>query len=489
MISVVATAVLLVIVAYYFSRPAANSSDAEASRSSNALNSSTSAIPLTPEQQEAIGLKTFVAVAGIARNLIRAPARVTPDETKYAHITSRAAGVVRSVTAQIGQDVKAGDLLATLDSPEVAQARFDLMTRTQELEVATSRAEWQEEISAATLELIDHLKKGDSPEEIKKRFEGRAVGENREKLLTAESQLRVTLASERRNKEMLNTKAVSLAQYQVVLAEYEAAMATYQSLIDRMGVETRLANTRAKQDKRQAETAVRIARGRLRALGVPSEREAVPDLPTTSTAQPPGATAPAMSYYEIHAPFGGTVLDREMLVPGVPIDLTHRIFLLADLSSVWVEASIHESDFDQLEASRGGDVKISSAAFPERDFPGLVLYTGDLVDEKSRTIKLLARADNPERLLKPGMFVNVEIRGKSGRPAAMVPESAVLTAGDAAFVYVRTGPKSFERREVTLGTRENNLISVLTGLKVGEEVVVEGAFKLKAEHLRLVGGG
>ncbi|MDB5351705.1 MAG: family efflux transporter, subunit [Planctomycetota bacterium] len=453
--------------------------------------SSTVTLRLTEAQQKAIGLKTSAAEAGTDVEVLEAPGRVTPDESRYAHITSRVAGVVNSVVAQIGQDVKAGDLLATLESPEVATARFDLLTRMQDFEIARTQAEWQAGITSATLELIERLKVGDTPEAIQKRFEGRAVGANREKLLTAESQYRVTRAAMLRNKELLTTNAVSQAQYQVALAEYESALATYQSLIDRMGTETKLANTRAQQDLKQSEIAVRVARGKLRAFGIPREKESIPELPAGggTAGESASLVRPTMSLYELRAPFDATILDRETIVPGVPIDTSHRIYLLADLATVWIEANVHESNFDMLRASRAGDVIIRSQAFPGRTFPGKVLYTGDLVDEKSRTLKLLAKADNPERLLKPGMFVNVEVRGKAGRPATIIPESALLTSGDSTFVYVRTGPETFEKRAVVPGSRDSDRASLLSGVKPGEEVVTDGAFKLKAEHARLSGGG
>ena len=105
-------------------------------------------------------------VTGKSYDVLTAPGRVAPNETQYAYITPRAAGVVRSVTAHIGQDVKAGDLLATIDSPEVGEARLDLYTRLQTLEIAQAQADWQEMIYANTLELLERLKKGETPEQI-----------------------------------------------------------------------------------------------------------------------------------------------------------------------------------------------------------------------------------------------------------------------------------------------------------------------------------
>ncbi|MEO6812142.1 MAG: efflux RND transporter periplasmic adaptor subunit, partial [Isosphaeraceae bacterium] len=225
-------------------------------------------VELDQVQQAAIRLRTAMVEMGTSFEVLEAQGRIAPDEARYAFITPRAAGVVREVTAHIGQDVKAGDLLATIDSPEVAQARLDLVTRLQELEIAKWQADWQESIYATTLELIERLKAGDSPETIHSRFEDRPVGVNRERLMTAYAQFRLDRVRFTRNKELRQGNAISLAAFQQVQAEFEASQATYQALMDRMGFESKLDNTKAQQARRQAETAVQVARERLRVLGV-----------------------------------------------------------------------------------------------------------------------------------------------------------------------------------------------------------------------------
>ena len=445
-----------------------------------------SQVKLNLAQQATIGLKTSKAEMGEAIEVISAPGKITPDESRYAFIPPLTPGVVRSVSAQIGMAVKAGDVLATLDSPEYAQARLDLLIKNQELEVAETRASWQASITTSTLELIQRLAAGDTSSQIQSRFEGRAVGQDRERLLTADSQRRVTHAAMDRNKELLEASAVSLAKYQVVVAEYEAALATYQSLMDRVGVEARLANTRCQQDLRAAEIAVRVARSRLRALGVDPNSPDV--LPSISHAMDPTANAPqtpGMGQFSIRAPFDGTILEREMIVPGVAVSLGQKIFTIADLSTVWIEANVHESQFGPLARSANARITLQSPAYPGREFEGEVIYTGDVVEDVSRTVKLLARAVNPERLLKPGMFVDVKIRSRSGRSAILIPDSALMIDGKISYVFLRTGTEQFERREVTSGPNDGGKVEILGGLDPGAEVVVDGAFKLKAEAIRI----
>jgi multidrug efflux pump subunit AcrA (membrane-fusion protein) len=479
---------------------------------------------LALDRQKAIGLRTEAASPGSMHEILKAPGQVVPDENRYAFITPRAAGVVRSVAVHIGQDVKAGDLLATIDSAEVAQARLDLVTRLQELEIARTRADWQTEIYQATLALIERLKSGDSPSQIQEEFEDRPVGENRERLMTAYAKFRLADAVRQRSEKLRSGNAVSLEDYQQALAEYEAATAAYKSLMDRVGFEARLEYSRLQQERKQAETAVRVARERLKVLGVrpdgtePEVRagkvvgvqpdgtlpasdgakgasdvnpeEILPEAGSGAgdvvepvgvpVAEDEGPEQTPISTYSIWAPFDGTILDRQVVVPGVFVDTTHRIFQLADLSKVWVEVKVQEADFRELAASHGARLRFTSPAYPGRVFEGEVIYTGDLVDEKTRSIQLLAEAANAERLLKPGMWVDVEVISRESTHAVYVPRASILHEEDDRFVYVKVGPELFERRPVRLGEIDGDRIAVLEGLEGGEEVVTRGVFKLKA---------
>ena len=469
-------------------------------------------VHLSAERQRAIGLRTAPVTSGTSNDMVSAPGRVAPNETQYAYITPRAAGVVSSVTAHVGQDVRSGDLLAKIDSPEVGNVRLELYTRHQALQVANAQAGWQQMIYRNTFELIERLEKGETPEQIHKAFAQRPVGENRERLITAYAQYRLAIATIERNRQLFAQNLITLKHYEQVNASYEVAQATYQSLMDQMRYETRLANTRAQQAKKQAETAVRVAQERLRILGVKPDgteleieagklvghehdetllaTEKGGSSPTVKSQMilPPDERKakgnleiePPVSTYSIWAPFDGIILDREMIVPGVAVDTTHRIFTMANLATVWVEANIHESDYHMLARSRGGKMRFRSPAYRELEFEGEVIYTGDLVDEKSRTVKLLAKASNPERLLKPGMFVEVDVFSLHGQRTALVPTAALLTAGSRTTVYVRTGPDHFTSREVDVESPRGDTTVVRRGLTAGEEVVVEGGFKLKA---------
>lgn len=485
-------------------------------------------VTLSRDQQAAIALTLVPAVLGVATDVIDAPGQVVPDETKFAYITPRAAGIVRTVKARIGQDVQAGFVLAMIDSPEVAKARFALYTCLQELQIARTKAKYLADTYLNTHELLGMLRANDLPEKIHREFQDRPLGDNRDKLLTAYANLRLQSENKKRQEDLYKQQVITPKQFQQARADYEMAEATYQGLMDQMEYTNKLAKVSAEQSLQRADTELRVAREQLRVLGLPpdgtepdiKDGKVVGVLPDGSLS-PPGHTgtdrakadailegdegegtmvtpvgAPGdadalpknlpVSTYAIWAPFDGTVLDRDQIVPGVYVDTTHRIFTLSDLSSVWVEVAIHESQYGALSRSRDAAVILSSPAYHGRQFPAEVIYTGDTVDPKSRTIKLLARADNRDRALKPGMFVDVSLRLKGAMKALVIPDAAIVSEDNHKIVFVQTGPEQFERRVVVTGASDGDKIAVLKGVEPGEKVVVEGAFKLKSKAVQMV---
>jgi cobalt-zinc-cadmium efflux system membrane fusion protein len=454
-----------------------------------------SAIVLTKAQQKVIGLTVERVQLGTAHEVLTAPGRIAPDESHYAQITPRAAGVVNTVNAVIGQDVRAGDLLATVDSPSVGEARLNLFTQNQALEIALSQAERQETVHKNTLELIKSLQRGDTADEIQHQFEQITIGENRERLVTAYTQYRLAKATFERKRELHTQKIISDQTLQEALTQYEVSVATYQALMDQTEYRSRLELAKARQAVKQAETAVRVAQERLRILGIgPAESTFEPKRsPKLAAADTAASSVGAVSLdtadvpisaYALRAPFDATILERETLATGVYVDTTRHIFTLANLSTVWVEANVHEGDFGMLSNRRGARVRFRSPAYPQREFEGEVIYTGDLVDEKSRTVKLLARAKNPGRMLKPGMFVEVKIINPDPRPAVQVPAAALLTDGEKTFVFVMTAPDRFERRDIDVEAAEAGRVTVVNGLRPGDQLVVAGGYKIKAEAVR-----
>jgi cobalt-zinc-cadmium efflux system membrane fusion protein len=182
----------------------------------------------------------------------------------------------------------------------------------------------------------------------------------------------------------------------------------------------------------------------------------------------------------ISSPIGGSVVERTA-TQGEVVNPDKTLFTVADLSALWVVIDIYEKDLSRVRT--GTAVKVGTTAYPDRNFKGVISYIGDLMDEKTRTVKARVVVENGGRLLKPGMFaaVSIDAKGSQTEKALMVPEEAVYLDGSQSYVFVRTAPDKFEPREITKGRTLGNRLEVTSGLKAGELVVVKGAFILKSE--------
>jgi cobalt-zinc-cadmium efflux system membrane fusion protein len=160
-----------------------------------------------------------------------------------------------------------------------------------------------------------------------------------------------------------------------------------------------------------------------------------------------------------------------------------ELFVVADLSTVWVRADVFEKDFQAVQGLRGQSVTFQVASYPGRQFVADVFSLGDLVDDQTRATRLLATADNAHGLLKPGMFVEIEMATGDDAGVLQLPAGAIQRHADKPFVFVADGAGNFERRDVVLGRLNDELVEITAGLVEGESVVVQGGFALKSELL------
>jgi len=113
-------------------------------------------------------------------------------------------------------------------------------------------------------------------------------------------------------------------------------------------------------------------------------------------------------------------------------------------------------------------------AYPQ-DFPGEVVALGDVIDEATRTVLVRCTVPNPDHLLKPAMFARVQLKAPAGQRITTVPLSALLSDGRHFRVLVRRADGQLDDRPVEVGAEVGGAVQVLSGLRVGEEVVTEGA--------------
>jgi RND family efflux transporter MFP subunit len=181
----------------------------------------------------------------------------------------------------------------------------------------------------------------------------------------------------------------------------------------------------------------------------------------------------------VDAPINGIVVEK-MAVQGQMVDAGMKLYRLADLSIVWVQAQVYEEDLAFLKL--GQEAEVSLSYLPDRAFKGRITYIYPTVDEKTRTAHVRMEFHNPGLFLKPGMFTTVQVRAELEPSTLLVADSAILRSGEKNTVFVSLDGGKFEPRTVTLGPRaQNNMYQVLSGLKEGERVVTSGQFMLDSE--------
>jgi cobalt-zinc-cadmium efflux system membrane fusion protein len=186
--------------------------------------------------------------------------------------------------------------------------------------------------------------------------------------------------------------------------------------------------------------------------------------------------------FPLVAPIDGVLVEARATV-GEQVDPARPLFAVLDASLVWVEARVYEGDVARVEGASGA--LVATPAYEGQHFAARLYHVGQLVDESTRSVRVLFEADNRDGRLRPGMFVDVAIGEGGRRDAVAVPLSAVVEEEGRTFVFVHTAPEAFELRPVVLGGRDGEWREVRQGLKAGERVVVGGVSALRMAR----GGG
>ncbi|MBS0395588.1 MAG: efflux RND transporter periplasmic adaptor subunit, partial [Proteobacteria bacterium] len=174
----------------------------------------------------------------------------------------------------------------------------------------------------------------------------------------------------------------------------------------------------------------------------------------------------------------GVVIDKPARVgmrfmPGEPL------YQIADLSAVWLVASVFEQDLGLVHVGQGAEATL--VAYPGRTFKGTVAFVSPVLAPETRTAEVRLEFANREGLLKPAMYASVALAAGPAAPRLAVPDSAVLDTGTRQLVLVDRGGGAFEPRHVTVGARADGYAEILAGLSAGDAVVVDGNFLIDSE--------
>ncbi|WP_245439192.1 MULTISPECIES: efflux RND transporter periplasmic adaptor subunit [unclassified Bradyrhizobium] len=324
-----------------------------------------------------------VGPAAIAKRLV-VPSSIVPHGDRIAHVSVKLSGTVAELRKNIGDDVVKDEVIAVLESREVADAKSEYLA------------------ARLTNDLQQDL------------F-------NRDRLL------------------------------------WEAKTGTEQQYL------------RSRNAAAQTSMRVNIARQKLMALGLAeSEIKALPDAPEAR-----------LRRQDVVAPITGRVVERKVeLGTAVGRDnLETELFVIVDLSRVWVELSVASSDLPLIQ--EGQSVKISARGLTKTTI-GKIVFVSPLVDKDTRTARVVAEIPNAERTWRPGSFVTAAIALNERTVPVVVPATAIQKLEGQPIVFVRT-KDGFEKRDVVLGEREDQALEIVSGLTPGEAIAATNTFSLKAE--------
>ncbi len=401
--------------------------------------------------------------------------KITLNEDRVAHVHPLVEGRVFRVEVHFGQDVKAGQVLAIIDSPEVGEAKLAYVRNRLAAQIARVNHEWAETINRNTQELIRAIRQEVPVAELDQRFHGRPMGEYRAQLVTAYANLHKARIDYERVKTL--TTVVRGKDILAAKTELERAQAILKALLEQTAFSALQKALKAKQELDRAQAALAESRARLHILGYSDQELASLD---------PAAEGRAVAHYAVRAPFDATVISKDVVVDE-RVGPNTQMFRLADLSTLWVQADIYQKHLPLVRGLKGKQVRFRAPP-DDQEYQATVFFTGELLDANTRTLRLVARVNNSQRLLKPGMFVQVGLPAQVREGVLLIPAQAVQEYQGHRFVFVQVGPQRFQRRLVKVGPENKGLVEVLSGLKEGEAVVVQGAFALKSELVRELGG-
>lgn len=337
-------------------------------------------VRLTPAAAQSAGITVETVTTTALNATSHFTGAVEPNQQQLQQVTALTNGRVEQVFAKLGDAVRAGSVLATVSSPEVAEMHG--------------------------------------------------------KLLEAEAHLNLTEANLRRTKRLADLGAAAGKDLAAATAEAETARFDVNHLRDA-----------------------------LRILGA---------LPENGQHN--------ISTVQLVAPIGGVITER-MVNPGSGVESGKPLFTIANLSTVWVIASVPEAQIATLRT--GTHAEVRAASLGNDVLRGTVTYIDPMLNEATRAARVRIEVPNPNARLKVGTFVDATIAsGGAAQQAITVADDAVQRVKEKDVVFVQSADNTFTARPVTLGAAIDGRRVVVSGLNAGERVVTKGSFTLKSQMLK-----
>ncbi|MCC6510091.1 MAG: efflux RND transporter periplasmic adaptor subunit [Pirellulaceae bacterium] len=480
------------------------SDDAEMDSDATGEVATANTLVLPKGKLDAAKLESVEAQLQTIQHVHSVPGRLRYDETMHVDVKAPMDGILAEIKVMPGDRVAAGDLIAVLRSPEIGQARAEVMRRQKELDIAQTILDREQTLAKNLQQVSAMLDQGVAVATIESEFTDRSLGAYRQEILSAYAKMRLADELIDKVKPLVAAGGVSGRVVREREAERQLAETTLRTARDQAAFEIGRAKLRAEADVAEASRQLDLARQSLEALLSVAERTAVATdsestfSNTTYYTQPSRhATEPTEriaertnlnasddmdSRLEVRAPFAGSIESRgfaknERVMRG------DSLVVLANTAALTVEASIRESEWSAVALQPGAELSVMVPALDKRVFTATVRYFGREVQTDTNSVPLVARIENSEGLLRPGMFVRVTVPiGEPVSTLSIKPQS-VIRHEDQQFVFLDMQNGTFKRVEVSTGRASDDWIEVTEGLVPGDLVVTNGAFLLKSELL------
>lgn len=397
-------------------------------------------VALSPEALEAAGIETEGVTQRPAVALLNVTGTVEVNQLQSQAVTPLVGGRVERVHAAPGDFVRAGQVLAVIASPQIAQMHGKL-----------HEAETRYELAKRNLARVERA-------------------ENRAAVISAKAKLDEAEATLRRTRRLVELGAGAGKDLIAAEAAHKTAKAEY-DFQSNISLNKELQEARAEVETARVDMS--HIRAEMSALGLSIPEGETDDHRNTSLVA-------------LRAPASGTVTERQVNA-GAGVEAGQSLFQIANLSTVWVIANVPEAQVGSVRV--GTPAEVRSAALGTSAIAGRVSYINPQLNEETRTAQVRVEVGNAGGRLKAGMFVEVGFQAGSGVASGeelMVPSSAVQRVGDRAVVFIPKDdePGHFEVRDVELGGESSGYRKVLSGLALGERVVMKGGFALKTQLLK-----
>ena len=378
---------------------------------------------------------------------IKTTGQIETLPNQQVEVTTPVGGTVIRLLVKPGDSVQAGQPVAMMTSPELAALQTTALDR--RAEAVGSVQQGQADLRLAQQNLTQQ-----------KRIVATDIQQARTE---------ANFSQERYDKDkvLLERGAISRRQFlesESKLAEARAALAK---------AESGLPVSEAQAQLQRAQSSLEVARSRVGLSGQAYE----------TRLRQLGANPNEDGTITITAPISGVVADREATKGESGQDAGKRIMTIVNGSSVQASGNIFEKDLERVEV--GQRVRVKANGLSNRTFNGRINVVGAVVNGETRIVPVKAELDNSGGLLKPGMFVELEVltdRAPAAVPA--IPKSAIVETNDKKqVVFVQNG-NAFQATEVTLGRESGNFVEVKSGLFDGDRVVTQRANQLYAQSLR-----